>query len=327
MQTLVVTDLGEDFSDCALADRPMPEPAAGELRIRIIAAALNFPDLLMTRGAYQFRPTLPFTPGMECAGIVDALGAGVDAAWLGREVIAGMRHGAMAQYAVVDAAMVRAKPANIDWDVAAAYRVGYLTAWVALHRRGALHPGEWLLVHGGAGGMGLAAVEMGKHLGARVIALASSAEKRATIERLFAPEAVLTPGEALRDAVRDITGGRGADVVFDPVGGDALHQSLRCIAFGGRILVVGFASGEIAHIPTNLPLIKGCAIIGVRAGEYGRHFPEHQRADVAMIDDLLAKGALRPHISAAYPLRRWRDAFDAMRARRAVGKIILRPWD
>ncbi len=323
----MVTHLGDDFAGCALADRAIAEPAAGEVRIRIMAAALNFPDLLMTRGAYQFRPALPFTPGVECAGVVDALGKGVDTAWLGRDVIAGMRHGAMAQYAIVDTAMLRAKPANIDWDVAAAHRVGYLTAWVALHRRGALRRGEWLLVHGGAGGMGLAAVEMGRHIGARVIALASSAEKRATIKRLFAPEAVLTPDDGLRDAVRDITGGRGVDVVFDPVGGDALHQSLRCIAFGGRILVVGFASGEIAQIPTNLPLIKGCAIIGVRAGEYGRHFPEHQRADVAMIDDLLAQGALRPHISAAYPLRRWRDAFAAMQGRRAVGKIILRPWD
>lgn len=325
MLALQVTEIMPDFAGCAMVDCPMPTPGAGQMRIYVHAAALNFPDLLMTRGAYQFRPDVPFIPGMECAGVVDALGDGVDSAWLGGAVVVGMRHGAMAQYVVADAAMVRPKPDGIDWAAAAGYRVGYLTAWVALHRRGQLRPGEWLLVHGAAGGMGLAAVEMGRHMGARVIAVASSDEKRAAITRLYAPEAVIEP-EGLRDTVKALTDGKGADVVFDPVGGDALRQSLRCIRFGGRILIIGFASGEIADIPSNLPLIKGCAIIGVRAGEYGRYFPDEQRADIAMIDDLVAQGALTPHVSATYPLSQWRDAFTAMEARRAVGKIALLPW-
>jgi NADPH:quinone reductase len=324
IDALVVSDLAPDYGGTALRRVPRPHPGPGEVRIAVHAAAINFPDLLMTRGAYQFKPPLPFIPGIECSGVIDALGAGVDSLRLGEAVIAGCRTGAMAEAVCLPAANVRPMPSSLDWARAAAYRAAYLTAWVALVRRARIQPGEWVLVHGAAGGVGLACVDLAMHLGARVIASSASPEKRAAITRLYAPDAVIDSAPGFREVVKEVTGD-GADVIFDPVGGDIFDESCRCIAFDGRLLVIGFTSGRIASVSANIPLIKGFSIMGVRAGEYGRRSPTLGAEDLAAIDTLAARGAIRPHIHAALPLRDWRSGFDMLAHRAAVGKVVLHP--
>lgn len=325
IDALVVHALSPDYSGTALTPIPSPQPAAGEVRIAVRAAAVNFPDLLMTRGAYQLKPPLPFVLGMECSGVIDAVGGGVDPARIGARVVAGTRLGAMAQAVCVDAASARPMPPALDWDTAAAYRAAYLTAWVALVRRAAVQPDEWVLVHGAAGGVGLACVDLARHLGARVIAASASPDKRAAIARLYAPDAVIDSGPGFRDAVKAITGAAGADVIIDPVGGDVFDESCRCIAFNGRLLVVGFASGRIPSLAANMALIKGFSVMGVRAGEYGRRFPERGAEDVAAIDALAASGAIRPHVHAALPLHAWQQGFDLLANRAVIGKVVLHP--
>lgn len=325
MRALLVSDLADDHRGCTLTDLAEPEPGPGEVRVRVRAAAVNFPDLLMTRGAYQLKPELPFTPGLELAGEVNALGDGVTAWRVGDAVLGGNRFGAMAEYAIVPATALRAKPARLSWEEAAAYGVAYLTAWVALRRCGRVEPGEWVLVHGAAGGVGLATVDLAKALGARVIAAASSAEKRAALADLYAPDSVIGAEPGFRDAVKALTGGRGADVIFDPVGGDIFDESTRCIAFGGRLLVIGFASGRIPEVSVNMPLIKGFSVVGVRAGEYGRRFPERGAENIAAIDALAAEGKIRPHVHAALPLSDWREGFAMLERREVVGKVVLIP--
>jgi len=325
MRALQVRELLPDHGGTALAELPVPEPGPGEVRVRVRAAAVNFPDLLMTRGGYQFKPDLPFVPGLEFAGEVDAVGAGVDG-WAPRDaVVGGNRFGAMAEYTVVPATSLRRKPDALNWDEAAAYPVAYLTAYVALVRCARIEPGETLLVHGAGGGVGLATVDLARALGARVIATASSAEKRAAIARLYSPEAVIAAAPGFRDDVKAYTGGKGVDVIFDPVGGDVFDESTRCIAFGGRLLVVGFASGRIPEISANIPLIKGFSVVGVRAGEYGRRFPERGAENVATVDALAAAGRIRPHVHAALDLADWREGFAMLERREVVGKVVLRP--
>ncbi|MGH6651817.1 MAG: NADPH:quinone oxidoreductase family protein [Sphingopyxis sp.] len=325
MRALLVSELAENHAGCALVERPVPEPGPGEVRVRVRAAAVNFPDLLMTRGAYQLKPDLPFVPGLEFAGEVDAIGGAVAGWQVGDPVIGGNRFGAMAEYVVVPAANLRAKPGRLSWEEAAAYGVAYLTAYVALVRCARVEPGEWVLVHGAAGGVGLATVDLAKALGARVIAAASSAEKRAALTELYAPEAVIAADPGFRDAVKALTGGKGADVIFDPVGGDVFDESTRCIAFGGRLLVIGFASGRIPEVSVNMPLIKGFAVVGVRAGEYGRRFPARGAENIAAIDALAAEGRIRPHVHAAFDLADWREGFAMLERRAVVGKVVLIP--
>lgn len=325
MRALQVTELAEAHGGCALAELPVPVPGVGEIRIRVRAAAVNFPDLLMTRGAYQLKPALPFVPGLEFSGEVEAIGAGVNGWEIGDAVIGGNRFGAMAEYATVPAASLRAKPANLSWEAAAAYGVAYLTAYVALVRCAQGQVGEWLLVHGAAGGVGLATVDLGRALGMRVIAAASSAKKRDAISALYAPDAVIAAEPGFRDAVKSRTDGRGADVIFDPVGGDIFDESTRCIAFGGRLLVIGFASGRISDLSVNMPLIKGFSVVGVRAGEYGRRFPERGAENVAAIDALAASGKIAPHVHAVLDLADWRAGFEMLERREVVGKVVLRP--
>jgi NADPH:quinone reductase len=327
MQALQVSALLPDFGGCGLAKLPVPEPAPGEVRIAVRAAAINFPDLLMTRGEYQFRPDLPFVAGIECAGVIDAVGAGVDTARVGEDVVAGNRAGCMAEFVCVPAHAARPKPAALDWAQAAAFGAAYLTAWVALVRRAQVQPGEWVLVHGAAGGVGLACVDLAKHLGARVIAASASAEKRAAIANFYAPDAVIDSAPGFREEVKAITGGAGADVVFDPIGGDIFDESCRCIAFDGRLLVIGFTSGRIPTVNVNIPLIKGFSVMGVRAGEYGRRFPERGVENLAAIDALAASGAITPHVHAALPLSRWREGFELLANRQVVGKVVLLPRD
>ena len=325
MRALQVSELLDDHRGAGLVDLPVPVPGPGDVRVRVRATAVNFPDLLMTRGAYQLKPDLPFVSGLEFAGEVDALGGGVTGWQVGDAVLGGNRFGAMAEYCVVPAAALRAKPARLSWEEAAAYPVAYLTAYVALVRCARIQPGEWLLVHGAAGGVGLATVDMARSLGARVIAAASSADKREAIARLYAPDAVIAAGPGFRDEVKALTGGKGADVIFDPVGGDVFDESTRCIAFDGRLLVVGFASGRIPQISVNMPLIKGFSVVGVRAGEYGRRFPDRGAENIAAIDALAAEGRIRPHVHAALDLADWRAAFAMLEGRDVVGKVVLRP--
>jgi NADPH:quinone reductase len=324
IRKLVVSALSDDYGGCGIQSVTVPEPASGEARVRVKAAAVNFPDLLMTQGKYQLKPDLPFTPGSEFAGVVDAVGDGVDATLIGNEVIGGVRFGAMADAICVDTATLRPKPVSLGWGEAASYRATYLTAWVSLVRRAQLQPGEWVLVHGAAGGVGLACVDLAQHLGAKVIATSASAEKRAAIARLFAPEAVIDSAPGFRDQVKALTGGRGADVICDPVGGDQFDESTRCIAFDGRLLVLGFTSGRIPSVSVNMPLIKGFSVVGVRAGEYGRQFPERGIENLAAVDALVANGTLRPHVHGEYSLDDWRTAFDQLAGRHVVGKAVIR---
>ena len=319
MKALLVSTLLPDMLGTALAEVPAPEPRTGQLLIRVRAAALNYPDLLMTRGEYQMKPPLPFVPGMEVAGEVVA-GDGFAA---GEAVVAGTRLGGFAELVSVDAGAVRRKPARLSFAEAASVGTTYLTAYVALVRLARVEAGEWVLVHGATGGVGWATVDLARVLGARVIASGRDRVKLDLLAREQAVEATLiAPG--FRERVKEITGG-GANVIVDPVGGDVFDESTRCIAFGGRLLVVGFTSGRIAEVSTNMPLIKSFSVVGVRAGEYGRRFPDKGRENVDAVWRLAEEGRLTPRIDRQISLDRWRDAFEAMRDSRLVGKLVLVP--
>ncbi len=325
MRALVVSALSNDFAGCALTELPIPEPGLGQVRVRVHAAAINFPDLLQTRGEYQYKPTLPFVPGIETAGEVDALGPGVQGFAVGDAVVGHARVGGYAEFIVLSAGDLRRKPARLSFSEAAGYGVAYLTAYVALVRRARLEPGEWVLVHGAAGGTGLACLDLARHLGARVIAASPSEAKLQIIARDYAPDATVNTASGFLERVRAITGGRGADVIFDPVGGDVFDESTRCIAFDGRLLVVGFTSGRIPTIPVNIPLIKGFSVMGLRAGEYARRFPERGVENQSAIWALAEAGHVRPRVDQEFPLAEWRDGFARLIERKTIGKTILRP--
>ncbi len=324
MQALQVQSLSPDLSGIALADLPIPEPLPGQALVRVTATSLNFPDLLMTRGEYQLKPPLPFVPGMEIAGEVVSAPTGSGLA-PGIRVAGGCRLGGMAEYVAIDADALRSLPASIDDATAAEFGAAYHTAWVALVEVGQLQPGQWVLVHGASGGVGLAAVDLAQALGARVIATSASADKLAVVDREYTPAAAILAEGRFRDAVGAITGGALADLVYDPVGGDVFDESTRCIAFGGKLLVVGFASGRIPEISVNIPLIKGFSVVGVRAGEWARRFPERGRAARDALWEMLEAGRLKPRIDRVLPLSRWREAFGAMNQREIVGKVVLTP--
>ena len=324
MKALVVERLAPDYAGCVVKQIATPQPGPGEVRIRVRAAAVNFPDLMQTRGEHQHKPPVPFTPGMELAGEIDALGEGVTALQVGDAVCGGGR-GGMAEYAVLPAAGLRKKPDTLSFSQAAGYPVAYLTAYVAFERCGRLQPGEWVLVHGAAGGVGLAAVDLARIMGAKVIAASASDHKLEVIAREYAPDATVNVTGGFRERVKEITGGRGADVIYDPVGGDVFDESLRCIAFGGRILSIGFTSGRLPMLPVNIALIKGFSVIGVRAGEFGRQFPEKGRENHEAIWRLAEEGKVRPRVDKEYPLEKWREAFDSLADRKVIGKTIVRP--
>jgi len=321
MKALVCKSFSGDLSSVAFENVELPAPAPSEVRIRVRAACVNFPDLLMTDGKYQFKPEPPYVVGGELAGDVVALGAGVTRFRMGDRVAAGGLTGAFAEEAQRPEASLRPIPDGADYATAAAFTFAYITAYVSLVRRAEIVPGEWLLVHGAAGGVGLAAVDLGKVLGARIIATASTDEKRAFLKS-YGADHVLPP-QNFREAVKDLTGGRGADVIYDPVGGDVFDESARCIAFDGRLLIVGFTSGRIPSISVNMPLIKGYSIVGVRAGEYGRKFPAKGREDIAALDRLLAEKKIRPHIGARFPLDRAIDALWTLKNRTIIGKAVV----
>jgi NADPH:quinone reductase len=325
MRALVVETLAPDYGGCVLKEIETPRPGAGEVLIKVRAAAVNFPDLLMTRGEYQHKPPLPFIPGLELSGEIEALGEGVGRWTIGDAVVGGARIGGFAEYAVADADTLRPKPERLTFAQAAAYGAAYLTAYVSLVRRAVLKPGEWVLVHGAAGGVGLAAVDLAKLMGAKVIAASASNDKLGVIEAEYAPDAVVNVTGGFRDFVKELTGGRGADVIYDPVGGDVFDESVRCIAFDGRLLVVGFTSGRIPTISANMPLIKGFSVMGVRAGEYGRQFPEKGRENAKAVWDLANEGKISPRVHAELPLAAWREAFDLLAGRKVIGKAVVRP--
>jgi NADPH2:quinone reductase len=324
MRALVVEELAADYAGCVVKDIPTPEPGPGEVRIRVRAAAVNFPDLMQTRGEHQHKPTVPFVPGMELAGEVDAVGPGVTTFAPGDPVAGGGR-GGMAEYAVLPAAGLRRKPETLSFSQAAGYAVAYLTAYVAFERCARLQPGEWVLIHGAAGGVGLAAVDLAQIMGAHVIAASASDAKLAVIAAEYAPDATVNVTDGFRERVKELTGGKGADVIYDPVGGDVFDESLRCIAFGGRILSIGFTSGRLPVLPVNIALIKGFSVMGVRAGEYGRQFPEKGRENHDAIWKLAEDGRVKPRVDAEYPLSDWRAAFDSLADRKVIGKTIVRP--
>jgi len=325
VRALVVDCLAPDYAGCSIREFEIPEPGAGEVRVKVRAASVNFPDLLMTRGEYQHKPPLPFIPGLEMAGEVEALGEGVTRFKVGDAVVGGARVGGFSEFAVTPAAGLRLKPEALSFAEAASVGTAYLTAYVSLVRRARVEPGEWVLVHGAAGGVGLACVDLARVLGCRVIAASASDEKLAAIQEIYAPDALVNVTGGFRERVKAITGGRGADVIYDPVGGDVFDESVRCIAFDGRLLIVGFTSGRIPTVSVNMPLIKGFSVMGVRAGEYGRQFPDKGRENLAAVWDLAAAGKLKPRVHAELPLSDWREAFDLLADRKVVGKAVIRP--
>ena len=324
MRALVCHRLSDDFSGVELRDVPKPKPGPGEVLIQVRATSINFPDLLLCQGKYQLKLEPPFTPGMDMSGIVAELGEGVAGFDIGDAVCGGARFGGFAEYALVKADGLQHKPANLSFDQAASYSAAYLTAYVALVRRGHLQAGETLLVHGASGGVGMAAVDVGKLLGATVIATGGSDEKLAAV-KAYGADHVLNTRDGFRNPVKELTNGRGADVVYDPVGGDVFDESVRCIAFEGRLLVIGFTSGRIATVSTNMPLIKGFSVVGVRAGEYGRQFPDRGRENVTQIWDWARTGKTRPYVHASLPLTEALEGFKKIKNRKVVGKLIINP--
>lgn len=327
MRAVVCQELAQDYSRIAVQDVPIPKPGRGEVRVKVEAASLNFPDLLMLKGEYQFKPEPPFIVGMDLAGTVDAIGHEVDGLSLGQRVAGGAKTGAFADFAICPATNLHALPEAMPMASAAAYPAAYVTAHVSMIARGQIQAGETVLVHGASGGVGMATVDVARLLGAHVIATTGSAEKVDGLRRVGAHDVIVlgsTKGEAFREQVKGLTHGKGADVIFDPVGGDIFDESARCIAFAGRLLVIGFAGGRIASINTNLPLIKGFSVVGVRAGEYCRQFPDRGRVIRDEIWRWAAEGKTKPVIFAELPLDRWREAFELMRDRKLVGKVVLK---
>jgi len=309
----------------AVGEMPDPQAAAGQVVVEVRAASLNFPDALMVRGLYQSKPPLPFVPGVELSGVVAAVGEGVDHLRAGDRVLAFVGHGAFAQRCAVDAARTMPLPAGIGFDVGAAFALTYGTALHALRDRAALQAGETLAVLGAAGGTGIAAIECGKALGARVIACASSAAKLALCREHGADETVDYAAEDLRARLDSIGGKRGIDVVFDPVGGPHTESAFRATAWRGRLLVIGFAAGDIPRLPLNLALLKERAIVGVYWGDWTRREPAKHAANMADLARWIEDGTLRPAITERIGLDRVPDALARMSRRELRGKVVVMP--
>ena len=295
------------------------------VRVAVHAAGVGFADILITKGQYQLKPPTPFAPGGECAGEVLEVGRGVSYVAPGDRVMCGRAVGAFAEELVVREAHVTRMPDGVQFAQAAALRSAYGTGYYALKHRGQLQPGEVLLVHAAAGAVGLAAVDLGRMLGASVIGTVGSDEKAAAV-RAAGVEHVLVYGAEtrLRDQVKALTAGRGADVIYDPVGGDVFDESLRCIAWGGRLLVIGFASGRIPSVPANLALVKNMSIVGVYFGAWVEHEPLRLRAHYEQLLHWCAEGRIKPHISSVRPLEQAGQALLDLAARRVVGKVVLK---
>ena len=316
--------LGAPQEVLELVDIPVPEPAPGQLRIRVSVAALNWSDDLVCRGRYQVKPEPPFTPGLEGVGIVDAVGEG-SSFEIGARVMANMTlpFGGLAEYALAEAENAYLASDDVTDEQAAGLLIQYQTTHIALHRRGQLQAGETLLVHAGAGGMGSAAIQLGKAAGARVIATAGGDEKVALCRELGADVAVDYRSEDFVEVVKRETGGEGADVIFDSVGGDTFDRSRRCIAFEGRILIIGFSSGTIADLPTNHAMVKNYSVVGVYPARYARRDRSFLEQTNGALQQMVAAGAIDPLIRLRVPLAEAADAIVALAARRTVGKAVV----
>lgn len=308
-----------------LNDIALPEPGAGQVRIRVAAAGVNFPDLLIVQRKYQMQPALPFTPGAEVAGLIDAVGEGVTGLKPGMAVAALCGIGGFAEAVVVDAALCMPLPPNVPMPLAASFVLAYGTSWHALRDRAALQPGETLLVLGAAGGVGLAAVEIGKAIGARVIAAASSDEKRAACIEHGADAVIDYVNADLRAELKRLTDGRGPDVIFDPVGGRFAEPAFRSIAWRGRYLVIGFADGDVPSLPMNLPLLKGASLVGVFWGDFARREPAKNARGLAELLGWVGAGTLKPRISRQYPLAEAPQALRDLAERKVIGKVVVVP--
>ncbi len=323
MRALICNAYGPT-DDLRIEDRDDPVAGDGQVIVDIKAAGINFPDILVVAGQYQDKTPLPFIPGNEAAGIISAIGENVSAYAVGDKVIAAVRGGAFAENCVADTKVVMPLPPELDFEQGAAYAVTYGTSYHALKQSTELKAGETLLVLGAAGGVGSAAVEIGKAMGARVIAAASSDKKLAFAKELGADELINYSEQSLRDAVKALTDGTGVDVVYDPVGGEIAQQALRSLAWHGRYLVVGFAAGDIPQFPANIALLKEASIIGVWWGTWLAKTPQGQLQNMRELGELLRSGSLRPRVTESYEFDDFKPAFRALSERRAVGKVVLR---
>jgi NADPH2:quinone reductase len=302
-----------------------PDPAVGDndVLIRVKAAGLNFPDVLIIQGKYQFQPDLPFIPGGECSGEVEAVGAAVTRFKPGDKVIAAAGTGAFCERVAAHESSVFPMPDGLSFEQAAGISITYFTSYYALKQRADIQPGETLLVLGAAGGVGTTAIELGKLMGAKVIAAASSDEKLELCRQLGADEVINYSVVSLKDTLKELTGGRGVDVVYDPVGGDYAEPAIRSMAWNGRYLVIGFASGPIPKIPLNLTLLKGCSIVGVFWGRFTGEEPEQHQQNIRELWELFSTGKIRPIVTDTFPIERYEEAYNCMIERRARGKVIM----
>jgi NADPH2:quinone reductase len=323
MKAVLCKDYGPPES-LVIEEVPDLTAGPGQVVIDVKSAAVNFPDVLIIQNKYQFKPPLPFTPGSEVAGVVQSLGEGVEGLRVGDRVLSSCGVGGFASQVSVAAASAIAIPEQMSFDDGAAFLMTYGTSHYALKDRGKLKPGETLLVLGAAGGVGLAAVELGKAMGARVIAAASTDDKLEVCRQHGADESINYSSEDLKQRTKELTGGSGADVVYDPVGGDYAEAALRATAWEGRFLVIGFTAG-IPRIPLNLTLLKSCDIVGVFWGAFVGRNPKRHQAHVAELLDWYCAGKIKPHISAIYPFEKVADALNAMAAREVKGKVVLTP--
>jgi NADPH2:quinone reductase len=322
MKALVCRSFGP-IDSLAVEDLPDPSPLAGQVVVGVRACGVNFPDVLIVQGKYQFKPSLPFSPGGEVAGVIEAVGPGVHGLHVGDRVIAIAAWGGMAEKMAADASQVLPIPDGVDFVTASCVASAHGTTLYALRDRAKLRSGETLLVLGGAGGLGLAAVQIGKRMGAKVIAAASSPEKLETCRKHGADLLIDYSKEDLKTQVKAMTGGQGADVVYDPVGGSMTEAAVRAIAWEGRLLVLGFTAGDIPKLPLNLVLLKGCSVVGVYWGMSVMRDPAHGRAILQEILGWLQDGTLRPHVHVSVPLSRALDALRAIEERRVQGKAVV----
>ncbi|PRZ42168.1 NADPH2:quinone reductase [Antricoccus suffuscus] len=330
MKAWLVSELGDPQDVLKWTDVPDVQPGSGQVKVKVEAAALNFPDILLCQGKYQITPTLPFTPGVEVSGEVVEVGEGVSTIKVGDKVFGGPQSasgagGGYAEYALMSAADILTAPPGMPAEEAAGYLLTYQTSWVALHTRGQIKAGDVVLVHAGAGGVGSSAIQIAKAAGATVIATAGGPAKKQVCLDLGADHAIDYNSEDFATVVKEITNGRGADIVYDPVGGDVFDKSTKCIAFEGRILIIGFTSGRMAESKTNHVLVKNYSVVGVHWGYYRKMRPEViPEADKALAK-LYAEGKIKPHISKIYSFAELPEALVALGSRKTTGKVVVVP--
>ncbi|WP_300542255.1 NADPH:quinone oxidoreductase family protein [Maricaulis sp.] len=324
MKALLCREFGPE-ANMKVEEVEDPVLKPGHVLIDVKAGGLNFPDLLCVRGQYQFKPELPFVPGTEGAGVIAEVGEGVDGFTAGDRVLFNTPTGAFAGKAVIPAQSLTKIPDAMPHEAAAGLTIVYGTSYHALKQRAGLKPGQTLLVLGAAGGVGLATVELGKAMGATVIAAASTDEKLAVCKAHGADELINYSSEDLKARVKELTGGQGVDVIYDPVGGDFTEQAFRTIAWDGKHLVIGFAAGDIPKLPLNLPLLKGGHVVGVFWGAWAGRFPQEHRQNMSELFAMFEDGKIKPHVAGTYRLEDFLEAFNSLSGRKAIGKVVLTP--